>query len=459
MAMKTRFIRDLTPGEALADIFVLAEARLSQARNGPFWSLTLQDASGRMEAKIFSPVSREYPALAAGQIAQVQGQVQTFRDQPQVLVERLRILEDEPSEDLLAGLLPASKVDARQLLAEMRELVLGQLRHEPWRRFFLAVLEDEDIRRRLLLAPGAKAIHHAYAGGLLEHTLGVCKACLAMAGLYPQLDREVLLLGAALHDLGKAFELSVGLVRDYTDEGRLLGHIILGLERVNPYLAATEGLDEALKVHLRHLLVSHHGELEYGAARRPKTPEAIALHLADNLDAKLATVAEALGEECPEGGWSPYVRSLERFVHRPVHTPAPATTQELTPEMAPELAPELEPQDWPPEDAEQPEPLPDEDGAFPGPLPEEEAAPVAEDDREEATEPQGPEEAREEGTGDDGDDGDDGGDGPAEPEAVEPEVVETEAPSASETTGEATADADDEAEKPQAQLCLFPSKA
>ncbi len=321
MRAKKTFIRDIQPGHFVSDVFVLAEARQAQGKNGPFWGLKLQDSSGSLEAKVFSPLSQQHPNLAAGQVVVAEGAVQVFRDQPQIVIERLELLADELDETLLRGLIPCSKVDPGILMEELEELLRQELRHAPWKKFCKRVLADPDIRGRLLFAPGAKAIHHAYAGGLLEHTLAVCRICQALCGLYPELDRETLLAAAAFHDLGKAWELTSGLVRDYTDQGRLLGHIFIGLEKLLPHLAKVSDLDEALKEHFKHLLLSHHGELEFGSPKRPKTAEAIVLHYADNLDAKLKTCGESLGEEAAEGQWSPFVRSLERYLFRPKSTP------------------------------------------------------------------------------------------------------------------------------------------
>ena len=329
MTLKQTFIRDMTPGQRVTEVFVLAESRQGQGKNGPFWSLTLQDASGRLEAKIFSPTSRDYPELPAGRAARVAGTVQTFRDTPQLLVDRLEYLPEEAlaDETLMAGLIPMADPGPEELMAELEGLIRKHLHHKPWRNFCRKVLADSDIHAKFMFAPGAKAIHHAYVGGLLEHTLAVCRVCMSLCDLYPHLDRQTLLVGAVFHDLGKAWELTGGLTRDYTDEGRLLGHILIGVEKLSPFLARSKTLDEGLKAHLKHLLVSHHGEYEFGSPRRPKTAEALVLHYADNLDAKLKTVAECLGD-CPEGGWSAYVRPLERFLHKPAVTPGPESTKD-----------------------------------------------------------------------------------------------------------------------------------
>ena len=325
---KTVFIRDLAPGQAVNDVFALAEARQGQARNGPFWALKLSDASGSLDAKLFSPASQAHAELQPGTVVQAWGTVQTYRDQPQLVLDGLNVLAADLSDpELLQGLVPVSDPPPDVLLEELEAILSKELTHKPWRSFVRKVLKNEDIRARLLVSPGGKAIHHAYTGGLLEHTLSVVRICQSLACLYPKLDRQTLLAAAAFHDLGKAWELSGGLAPDYTAQGRLLGHIMMGLEILSPILAKTKDLEPGLAEHFKHLLLTHHGANEYGSPKRPKTSEAFVLHYADNLDAKLNTVAEALGEDPEEGHWSGYVRSLERYVYQPSITPDPAAAE------------------------------------------------------------------------------------------------------------------------------------
>ena len=321
MALKNTFVRDLKPGTTMEDVFVVAEARRGEARNGPFWSLGLQDASGRVDAKIWSPQSQQYDAFEIGSILRVSARVDTFRDKPQLVIEYLEILRDDLSFEDRAGLVPMSDESPEFLLAELRDLLKDNLCYAPWKSLCRRVLADEEISRRLLEAPGAKSIHHAYAGGLLEHSLSVCRICLAMAEIYPNLDKEALLVAAAFHDLGKAWELSSGMTTDYTDKGKLIGHIVMGVEILEPFIKRTKNLDPDLADHLRHMILAHHGEYEWGSPKRPKTAEALVLHYADQFDSKLNTVAGFFEEDDEPGTWSPYVRSLERYLYKPTKTP------------------------------------------------------------------------------------------------------------------------------------------
>ena len=317
-------ISAVTAGDELSSVYVVSLASLQQSRNGPYWRLELKDASGSMEAKIWSPLSLSYPALAAGQMVQVEGHVSLYREQLQLTVEALRVLEeDEVAALSMEDYVLSSARPAADMLEDIERLCDTVLTHKPWKKFMRSVLSDKRIRPLLLRAPAAKSVHHAYAGGLLEHMLSVAELCMLMVDHYPGLDRQILLAAALLHDIGKIDEMEGLLVTEYTDEGRLLGHIVQGIVMLEPYLRKA-GLAPELVMHFKHLIASHHGEMEFGAAREPVTPEAFILHYADNIDAKLAQCRSVLpppGEGDEGMVWSPYQALLGRSVCRPVRTP------------------------------------------------------------------------------------------------------------------------------------------
>ncbi|WP_430708952.1 3'-5' exoribonuclease YhaM family protein [Pseudodesulfovibrio sediminis] len=333
MGKKSQYIHDMAPGQPVNDIFLLASANQAQSRNGPYWNITFQDATGKIDGKIWSPKSQEYPALAPGQMAHVQGFVENYRDKNQLKVDHMELLETPHPDVDMGDFLPTSAVPPQELMEAVEELVTEHMKHKPWKLFCKNVLGNEEIRTRLLSAPGAKTVHHAYVGGLLEHTLQVARSCMAQCDVYPTLDRQTLLAGAIFHDLGKAWELSGGLTNDYTDEGRLLGHIQIGQNKLEPFLKKAKSLDESLKLHLRHLITSHHGEHDFGAPVRPKTPEAFVLHFVDNMDAKLNIIEQAYVDMDKNGQeWSPYMRFLERNVYRAPTTPDPSAKKNEKPE-------------------------------------------------------------------------------------------------------------------------------
>jgi 3'-5' exoribonuclease len=333
MLAKKLFVSDLEPGQQVGDYFAVADARQGQARNGPFWQLRLQDRTGSISGRIWSPQSQVFTTIPRETVVFVQGQVSSFRDELQIQIERMeQVHELDPATDL--SLFTACSAQSPEvLLAELELLCRTTLSYRPWRRLARRVLQHPEIRTRLLTAFGGKTIHHAYVGGLLEHTLSVCRLVLAVCTVHPGLDKEILLVAALLHDLGKAWELSHGLAADYTDEGRLLGHIQITLEVLEPLLRKERELDPGLVLHLKHLIVSHHGEYEFGSPRRPKTAEAFVLHLADNLDAKLNVFSSAFDDPTAEGpAWSAFQRSMDRFLCLPVRTPQSAAEPKPRPQ-------------------------------------------------------------------------------------------------------------------------------
>ncbi|CAM2059465.1 3'-5' exoribonuclease [Desulfovibrionales bacterium] len=344
MSLEKRiFTTECRAGQGLEDLFILADARLAQSSNGPFWALTIQDAAGKLDAKIWSPLSQQYSVLPVGAVVLARGLVKSYRDQLQLTIDQLRIIDLKAEGLDYTGLVPTSSEQPEALLGQLEEISREYLVWPPWRKLIYQIFQDPEIRARLLIATGAKSVHHAYVGGLLEHTLSVVQICIATCNYYPQLDREILLTAAILHDLGKAWELTSVPVCDYTTLGRLLGHILIGLEVLEPFLRAYIP-DSDLIIHLKHLIVSHHGEYEFGSPRRPKTAEAFVLHYADNLDAKInqltgvfddmvrsatkngnktrnTNTEDAIVENEPK--WSAYQRTLERYLYRPKVTPSP----------------------------------------------------------------------------------------------------------------------------------------
>ena len=314
-------IADITPGSEIHALFLVGSASQLQARNGPFWRLELKDASASIEARIWSPLSQQYSDIPAGSFVELEGRAENFREHLQLNVTSLRLLSVEEAASVdVSDFLPASERPAQEMYDELLELCKKELTHKPWRKFVLGVLEDKIVRTRLMTAPAAKALHHAWVGGLLEHTLSVALLCMRLCDHYPTLDRQTLLAGAVCHDLGKLWELSGGLDNSYTDEGQLIGHIVLGLEKLERPLAKS-GLEPELIMHFRHLVLSHHGLHEYGSPKLPQTAEAFALHHADDLDAKLAQVRNLFPVETEAPVWSPYQRSLDRPIYRAFRTP------------------------------------------------------------------------------------------------------------------------------------------
>lgn len=319
---KKQFISELVPGETADGLFLISLAQQGQARNGPYWRIVFKDSSGSVEGKIWSPLAQQYTELAAGSICEVQGRVTVYRERSEIAVEALRVLTNEEAAQVnLGDFMLASSRDSESMLQELEDICRKNFSHGPWKKFYKLLLKDEEINSRLRVSPAAKGMHHAYAGGLLEHTLGVVRTAMALADLYPSLDRQALLAGAICHDLGKMWELSSGLVIDYTTSGRLIGHINIILEKIEPFLKKS-GLEPELVEHLKHLILSHHGLREFGSPCLPATAEAQVLHFADNIDAKINQFNSALdGIAEDETGWSSFVPGLDRHLFKAWQSP------------------------------------------------------------------------------------------------------------------------------------------
>lgn len=321
--------KDIPVGESICSVFLVGSAQKSEGKNGPFWAVKLRDATGTLEAKIWAPLSQNIAELKMGDFVEVKGRTSLFREQLQFTIEALRLVEN-PEELAMSDFIQTSAVEPSEILAQIEEKISEEISYAPWKEFCKSVLKDPEIRAKLLLAPAAKSVHHAYAGGLLEHMFSVATLCLKLSDHYPELDRQTLFAAGLFHDIGKLDELSGGLANDYTDEGKMLGHIIQGILILKPFLEKAK-VDPALALHFEHLILSHHGEPEFGAPRVPLSPEAFCLHYADNMDAKLAQCREAFsqmqekedreGSENQEIAWSAWINLLGRSLCKMPQTP------------------------------------------------------------------------------------------------------------------------------------------
>lgn len=315
---KTSFAADIVAHESISDVFVVTQAQQFQAKNGPFWRLTLQDVSGSIEGKIWSPLALEFSEFPVQTFYAVTARSSVYKDKVELSINSITPLSKADISALnLADFVPVSPFSPSTMMEDLKALCAKHISHPSLERFFALLLNDENFVEKFQEAPAAKVMHHAYAGGLLEHTLSICRLCMSIADNYPTLDRQVLLAGAICHDMGKIWELTSGVGIDYTDEGRLIGHINLGIEKMTPYMQDA-GLEPALIMHIQHLILSHHGTHEFGAPRLPSTAEAFVLHFADNIDAKMQQVSESL-DGVEEAGWSGFIRGLDRAVFNAPH--------------------------------------------------------------------------------------------------------------------------------------------
>jgi 3'-5' exoribonuclease len=312
--MKQCFVCSLQPDQNITTHFLVCEKELRATREGKsYLRLELGDATGRVEARMWDGFDQTAATFERDDFVKVQARVENYRNKIQLSIEKIRRAEENEVDP--ADFFPHTKEDVEKLYAKLLEIVA--LVGDPWLRQLLeSILRDPEIVPRLKRAPAAKVMHHAYFGGLLEHMISLCGLCRVVLTHYPEADADLLLTGAVLHDLGKLEELSYERSLGYTDDGQLLGHILIQYEHLSKKIDAIEGFPHGLKVLLQHMLISHHGRYEFGSPKLPMFREALMLHYLDDLDSKMGAMRSALDSDKGEGNWTAYNGALERRILR-----------------------------------------------------------------------------------------------------------------------------------------------
>lgn len=309
--MKSDFVADLQAEQSVTSFFLIAskEVRTGQRSGKPYLQLELRDRTGAIDARVFQNIESATEAVRLDEVVKVKGRVDVWQGKKQLVIEQIRPARAEEYE--LGDFLPHTKRDVEELFAELQGLVGGVA--NPWmRRLLESVLDDPGVAARLKRAPAGKSMHHAYIGGLLEHIVSLCGVCRLVAPLYPEIDGDLLLSGAILHDIGKLDELFYERSFGYTTQGQLLGHIVIGLQLLEKKMEAIEGFPGDLKLLIQHMILSHHGREEFGSPKLPSFPEALMLHYLDDLDSKLATMRESVEAGKGETQWTGKNWSLQR---------------------------------------------------------------------------------------------------------------------------------------------------
>jgi 3'-5' exoribonuclease len=312
--MKTLFVKNLKPGSEVAEFFVLRKKEIREKSDGEkFLKLELGDKTGRIEGVVWDNPEQIYDQAQTGEIVKIKGWVTTYKEIPQLKVEKLR--KAKKKEIDLSDFLPASEKDLDSLYQEF-EKVVSTIKNHHLRRLLELLMEDFSLMEKLKKTPGGKLWHHAYVGGLLEHTLKVVQICEKAASMYKLVNRDLLIAGALVHDIGKISAYSAKGFFDYTDEGRLVGHIVSGDELIDKKICAIEGFPPNLALQLKHLILSHQGQLEFASPVVPKTIEAIILHYADELDAKADAFSHIIKTQKSKGKrWSDWVHLINRYIY------------------------------------------------------------------------------------------------------------------------------------------------
>ncbi|MFH1148222.1 MAG: HD domain-containing protein [Pseudomonadota bacterium] len=312
---KGAYIKDIRPGMAVQGIFLVKDKVQALTKNGlPYLTLNLSDKTGDLEGRIWEKTNEWNGLFKKGDYVLIEAQAESFRDQTQLNIMRLEACV--PTLVNPADFLPSSVKDIEEMWRELKG-ISARIKNDHLAELLRNFFRDKAFGARFKTAPAAKRMHHAYLGGLLEHTLSLTRLVSAIIPEYPQLDGDLLLAGTILHDVGKTREFTYppeSSFFDYTDEGRLVGHIVIGAQMVQEKIDLMRRFPRDLAMVLKHLVLSHHGEYEFGSPKRPKTAEAFVLHLSDDLDAKINALSGLKSQSGPSAQWSNFFRPLERYI-------------------------------------------------------------------------------------------------------------------------------------------------
>ena len=333
--MKKKCVADIKDRDLVDSVFLVKDKILAMAKNGkPYLTLKLMDKSGEVDAKVWDNADEVGALFDKNDFLAVRAKASVYLGKMQLILSELKRVPEEGID--LADFLPETDRDINLMVGELKALV-ASLADPDLKRLLNAFFEDPELLAQFRVAPAAKGMHHVYLGGLLEHSLAVAKLVDAMTPLYEGLNRDLLIAGALLHDVGKVREMTYLRAFDYSDEGKLIGHITIGVEMLQERLSLLPGFPAELGMLLKHMLLSHHGQYEYGSPKRPKTVEATILNYLDDLDSKINGIRTHIRKEPDNPSrWTSYHRLYDRYFFKEncLH----AEEQEGDPEEAPEHA-------------------------------------------------------------------------------------------------------------------------
>ncbi len=309
-----RFIADLREGDHISGIYLCKNKQNLKTKAGKsYYSMLLQDKTGTLDAKVWD-LNNGIEHFESMDFIKVDGLITSFQGALQVNVRRVRRTQEQEYD--IRDYLPTSRFDVEEMMKELAEII--QTIKNPYLKTLLDsfFVKDKDFIKSFKAHSAAKSVHHGFVGGLLEHTLSVTKLCDFYCKRYPILNRDLLLTAAMCHDIGKTTELSLFPENDYTDEGQLIGHIVKGTEMIHDRIRDIPNFPQVLANELKHCILAHHGELEYGSPKKPALVEALALNLADNTDAKMETMTEFFAGAMDGSEWIGYNRLFESNIRR-----------------------------------------------------------------------------------------------------------------------------------------------
>jgi len=312
--MQRRYLKDYNEGDPISSTLMVIRSQLRTSRDGSFYiDLELGDKSGKMSAKMWRVTREIFDSFGEEDFVQIRGQIETYRDQRQLRVEALAPVQ--AAHVNLGDFLPCTAQDPEKMLVLVKDAI-ASVELEPLRLLLQSFFNDAEFVAQFCKAPAAVTYHHPYIGGLLEHTSSMLDMGIKMLDCRTELDHDLLVAGLILHDIGKVEEFSYDRAFRYTDRGKLLGHLVIGADMIRKRAAEIEDFPAELLDLLLHLVLSHHGEYEYGSPRLPMTAEALAVHHIDNLDAKINAFEQIRRNSAdPDATWSEYSRMFGRSLY------------------------------------------------------------------------------------------------------------------------------------------------
>ncbi|MCR5503188.1 MAG: HD domain-containing protein [Lachnospiraceae bacterium] len=314
-----RFIKDLKEGDRIGEVYLIKQKVSAVTKNGKaYYNVTLMDKSGELSGKVWDPDDPAIDEFEAKEYVELNGEIVTFNGALQINIRRARKAQEGQYDP--KDYLPVTPYDPEKMYAELLEFVDSVKNPYLNRLLNFYFREDPEFIKKFRYSSAAKSMHHGFIGGLLQHTLAVTRLCDYLASRYEKLNRDLLITAAICHDIGKVRELSPYPDNDYTNEGNFLGHIVVGVEMIDDAIygrkgrEGIEGFPKILEQELKHCIVSHHGEFEFGSPKKPAIIEAIALNFADNTDAKLQIFTELLENEGTKSGWLGFKKTLDSNV-------------------------------------------------------------------------------------------------------------------------------------------------
>src|SRR5438477_11116771 len=310
--MKSPYVKELEPNRVITTTFLVHSKEIRQKKSGELYlSLLLADRTGELDAKMWDNVTEVLDGFDRDDFVKVKGLLQVCHNRPQLTIHKVRRMDETEIE--FADYFPSSKRDPDEMWAELRGIVAG-MGNAHLKALLEALLDDEDVGRRYRRAPAAKQIHHAFLGGLIEHVLSVCALARMTAAHYANIDYDLLIAGVILHDIGKIYELNYERGFSYSNEGQLIGHISIAVRMIGDKLRGLPDFPPLLRTLVEHMILSHHGQLEFGSPKLPQFPEALLLHYLDDMDSKMECMRALIeSDRQVDGCFTTYHNALERM--------------------------------------------------------------------------------------------------------------------------------------------------